>query len=561
MAKNTKLILEIFSIAIVLVFARCASQLPPDGGEVDKEPPKIVAVTPANGTVNYKEDYFEITFSEYVDKKSVQDAVFISPALKNILKYDWSGKTVTVYFNDTLKAGMTYTVSIGSEVRDINNANKMNDAVSFAFSTGEKIDKGEINGIVYGEKLEGVSVFAFKENGKELNPEKNKPDYISQVGVNGKYNIPGIADGNYYVFAIRDKFRDMLYQKNEDEFGIQSRKIELKDQFNRIEQVDFFLTSEDTIAPNVSTVFTKDRNHIQITFSKAVDSSKINSSNFLLIDTTNGKAIKPDYFFKGEGKLNQYSIAFKDTMEKKEGWILISKNISDLFTNILKEEKTSVFVKTDKDTNTLKLIKIVGNSIEGKVDYERPKIILEFNDAVDLTTVKEKSAVVDANENKIKYEIEKIDDAAFALSILEKLKQSSEYIYKLDLRKFTDSFGNKIDSLFQNKFSTTNELDFSGASGTITLKDTVQTIAILESASFPKKFYKQKINSKHQFDFKKVYPGKYLAWVFKDINHNNKYDFGKISPFKYSEEFKYYPDTLNLRARWPVGNISIDFQK
>ena len=48
------------------LFFDCANQLPPGGGEVDKIPPKIIEVYPAQGTINFKDDYFEIGFSEYV---------------------------------------------------------------------------------------------------------------------------------------------------------------------------------------------------------------------------------------------------------------------------------------------------------------------------------------------------------------------------------------------------------------------------------------------------------------------------------------------------------------
>ena len=47
-----------------MLFARCANQQSPGGGEVDTVPPLIKEIFPENGTVNYHEDYFEISFSE-----------------------------------------------------------------------------------------------------------------------------------------------------------------------------------------------------------------------------------------------------------------------------------------------------------------------------------------------------------------------------------------------------------------------------------------------------------------------------------------------------------------
>jgi len=68
-------------IFLVIIW-KCANQLAPTGGEVDRIPPEVVEVFPADGTINYEEQYFEITFSEYVDKRSVQDAIFISPSIE-----------------------------------------------------------------------------------------------------------------------------------------------------------------------------------------------------------------------------------------------------------------------------------------------------------------------------------------------------------------------------------------------------------------------------------------------------------------------------------------------
>jgi hypothetical protein len=89
----------------------------------------------------------------------VQDAIFISPPLERGLEYDWSGKTLTVYFKDHLKANTTYSVTIGASVEDSNNKNKMTEPVTFAFSTGTQIDSGKISGEIMMMKPSGVMVF------------------------------------------------------------------------------------------------------------------------------------------------------------------------------------------------------------------------------------------------------------------------------------------------------------------------------------------------------------------------------------------------------------------
>ena len=561
MAKKSKLVFRVITIGALILFTRCANQLPPGGGEPDTTPPQVLELFPVNGTTNFHENYFELTFSEYVDKRSVQDAIFISPALEKTLIYDWSGKTLTVNFQDTLKQNTTYTVSIGTDVKDVNNGNKMAESFTFAFSTGNKIDKGKISGRVYGVNSEGVMIFAYKSTDTEIDPGKQNPDYISQVGKNGKFILLGLTDGNYNIFAVRDKFRDGKYQKNEDEFGVQFKIIELNDKFNEMNDVDFFMTKEDTISPKISNVLMRDRNHLLVEFTDKIDSTKLSAANFFLFDSTANKKVLPAYIYKGDAKPYQFYIGLTDTLEKKDGWVLISQGIIDYNSNISAEERNSITVKNDRDTVALKPIRVSGELPAGKVDYEDAKITLALNDAVEITTLKNKLILQDAKGGLYPFELKRIDDAAFNVLILSKLKQSTEYTLKLDLKNYYDFSGNKVDSLFQNKFTTANELDFSGASGTVSTNDTTQTMVILESAETIKRTYQQKVDGKKKFDFKKVVPGKYLVWSFKDKNKNSKYDFGTIIPFKHSEEFKYYPDTLNLRARWPVGGVNIDFQK
>ena len=68
--------------------------------------------------------------------------------------------------------------------------------------------------------------------------------------------------------------------------------------------------------------------------------------------------------------------------------------------------------------------------------------------------------------------------------------------------------------------------------------------------------YSYKPDSLGLFDFTKITPGNYLLWAFYDTDSNAVYTVGKPYPIKYSERIEYFPDTLNLRARWPVGDIN-----
>ena len=555
MAKQSKIVLLAI---VVLIFNRCANQLGPGGGEVDRIPPQIIETIPQNGTTNYKENYFEVTFSEWVEKRSVQEAIFISPRIEKGLEFDWSGRTLTVNFNDTLKQNTTYIITIGAEVQDINNRNKMAEPVTFSFSTGAQIDSGKISGKIYSDDPSGMMVFAYMQNDSIGDPMKNQPDFISQVGANGKYTLLGLANGNYNVYAIRDKFRDFIYQRNDDEYGVQAKELVLSDSVTKIANADFFISIEDTIPPSISNVFMRDRNHFLVEFSEPIDTSKVTSTNFYLFDSTSSLKILPKYFFRGDAKNNQFYLALSDSLIPDNDNYLFSENLSDKTGNLSKLQNNLITVKNDKDTTVPKILTIGGKMPDAKVDYDLPVIEMKFNDGFDGAKLKEAVVVADSKNENYNFEINKHDDSWFDIRIIKKLKPRTDYILKIDLNFIADAAGNKVDSIYQHKFTTVNDLDFSGVSGLVESKDTLHTFVVLQSLEKEKKVYKEKVDTKKNFNIQKVLPGKYLLWSFKD--RNKIYDIGKIQPFKYSEDFTFYPDTLNLRARWPVGDVKVEYK-
>jgi Bacterial Ig-like domain len=561
MAQKSILIGCIAGILSLFSISGCANQGAPGGGEIDRVPPQIIETVPKNGTTGYDKNYFDLTFSKWVDKRSVQESIFISPFIQKGIKYDWSGKTLRVYFKDTLKPNTTYTVTIGTDVKDLNNSNRMAEAATFAFSTGSKIDLNQISGKVYDQNPEGVMIYAYRKNKDHADPAIQKPDYISQIGKNGKFKLLGLGDGDYDLFAIRDKIKDFKYQKNEDEIGVMFKDLLFAENVKSLAGADFFISLEDTIEPKVTNVNMKDRNHIYVEFSKCVDSTRIKPSNFFFFDSTLNRRITPSYFFKGDAKPNQFILALSDTLDKKGEWVLISEKIPDLKSNLSKKEKTSFLLRNNHDTVACKIKSIAGTLPDGKIDAEEPVIDISFNDVINLETVKDKTALLEGKGNDVAGEIARIDDASFSFRPHGKLKPGTDYTLKVNLRKYYDLFGNKVDSLFQIKLTSSSDLDFSGASGSILSQDSSDYYVQLQTVPKSKTGYSQKVDKKKNFDFRKIIPGKYLLWSFRDTNKNGIYDPGTVKPFAYSEEFRYFPDTLNLRARWPVGEINIDFEK
>ncbi|MCW9095345.1 MAG: Ig-like domain-containing protein, partial [Ignavibacteriaceae bacterium] len=266
---NRKIIFIFFILSFILI--KCANQLPPSGGDVDTIPPKIVELNPPDGTTNYDKDYFELEFSEYVDKRSVADAIFISPFIEGSLELSWTGTTLDAVFPEELKKDVTYTITIGTDVVDLNNKNRMAESFTFSFSTGNKIDKKIISGKVYGKEKEGIFIYAYKLVGIPDSLLKNKPDYVSQTGVGGNFSLRGLGEGNYRIFAVNDQYRDYLYQQDKDEIGIPYKDIYLSEEDSIFIDLNYLLFNADTSKPRLISGIMTDRNHLLVSCSKELD--------------------------------------------------------------------------------------------------------------------------------------------------------------------------------------------------------------------------------------------------------------------------------------------------
>ncbi len=562
MAKISKLnrIKQCTISIIIFLLMGCANQLPPGGGDVDKIPPEIINIFPENGTTNFKDDYFEIEFSEYVDKRSVQEAIFISPEIEQDIEYDWSGKSLEVYIGDSLKENTTYTVTIGSGVVDLNNKNPMDRAVNFAFSTGPKIDRGEITGKVYDKDPAGITLSAYKISKTKIKPTEEKPDYRSQVGANGQFKFLGLSPGTYRVFALRDAFRDFIYNIEEDGFGVPFTDVELTEEDTVFNNLNFKLSREDTTKPNLLNLTMTDKYHFLIEFSEFIDSSKLTVDNFKIVDSTTAAEFDIKYLFKGNAKPKNLYLVIEDSLNAENENYLISERIFDLSGNLSEYQSTPIAVNSNPDT-TVASIKSVASVVKNSdVDFDDPKVKVILDDAVDFKNLKPAIKILDEKEeNVFPFELSKIDDALFQIKVQSKLEPRKEYKIKFDLNYFSDAAGNKLDSIRTLKFKTFNNLEYTGASGKVIVETNHPVILVLESAKDKEIKYYQTADQNSNFNFERLIGSQYLLWSFIDKDSNGVYSFGKVEPFEPSEQFVYYPDTLNLRPRWPVGDIILDY--
>lgn len=556
-SKFKEVVLSIVLIGLYILSAPgCANQLPPGGGPQDTTPPEIVEYYPLDGTVNFTGEYFELTFSEYVDKRSLKDAIFISPALKGIPEIDWSGKSVRVYFPEKLLDSITYTISIGTDVIDYNNRNRMAESFVFAFSTGDKIDNFTISGKVFEDQPSGTLIFAYRNASDTLNPADTRPDYISQAGQTGEFKFTGLAAGTYRLFGIKEEIKDQVYDPEKDKIGIPPVEPVLSVKDTGYSALNMILITEDYTTPRLLSANMLDRYHIHVTFSEELDQAKLSAGNFKIVDSTSGSKYNPVYFFKGRGKQGEYFLSVKDSLNPEGNYVLQVSSFADVQGNARASDAVLLTVSGKPDTVAPILLRTEPSYNAKNVDHLNALFTFIFDDGFDTERIKNRIAFKDSSDRSVTFDFIKNSDASISLKPVSGMRPGTDYFIAFNFINVVDAAGNAVDSNYIYKFKTLSELDYTGLSGIVQNIDMrKKPLLILESEERGGLSFRTVPSAKETFEFNRVLPGKYKLYVLYDTDGDGKITPGQVRTFKPSEEFYYHPETVSLLPRWMVTDF------
>ena len=197
----------------MLVLSGCAKTGVPTGGPVDKEPPRIITHYPSADALQVGQDVeVEIVFSEAMERERTEEALFISPAGPQRLK--WSGPSLRVTM--PLAADRTYVLTVGTGARDLH-GNSLAQSFTLAFATGAKLDKGVVRGRVYSahQPAPRAHVWAYDLGTFGGRFGFDEPSYQIQSDAEGAYEFTRLAQGRYRVLAFVDDNRNTFPDADE----------------------------------------------------------------------------------------------------------------------------------------------------------------------------------------------------------------------------------------------------------------------------------------------------------------------------------------------------------
>ena len=280
---------SIFNLIIIsfITSLTCANQGFPPGGPEDKTPPFILSSFPPSDTTNVSRDVqIRIEFSEPVIPSSAEASIFITPFPGEDVEYKWRrDRVLTISFGDSLMESRTYIITVGSGTKDRRN-NTMEESYTLAFSTGDILDQGGVQGTVYGENSEGTQIWMYDlADTTSPNPETVYPLYITQAGANGSYRFTNIAFSHYRLFAVLDRDMNTRYNVGFDLLGVTHRDIVLDSLNIRVDNMNFRIALRDTLQPMVNAAQAPDNRHVDIRFTEPMrPDSLADVSNYSIVN-------------------------------------------------------------------------------------------------------------------------------------------------------------------------------------------------------------------------------------------------------------------------------------
>jgi len=514
--------LKYFSITILVFLWGCAQITPLQGGPKDIYAPAIDSAKsyPLSGQINFTEQEIKLRFNEFIQLNNPKENIIFSPQQEQDPTITYKNKKLSILFNDELKTNTTYTITFNGAIQDIT---EKNDSVfQYVFSTGDYIDSLQFKGKVIDaftnrridQMLVGLYPVDVPSNFDSI-PFNIKPTYLGQTDKSGNFELNYLKNGIYYVFAINDKNRNLLYDQGEKIAFLSEKTVNLEDNISNVKLRAFNEVNEECFVEDVSFTYP---GKFTVVLSSPTDSFEVQSNLDLLQEDTETKdslvfwlnqnpVPKMRFYTNLNGEL--------DTLKP------IYKNVPDggKVTPLTMENNVKAGKLFPSENLVLTFSEPVGEIVEGGVKFYD----IDSNDV--------KVEVLSQNVRAIEY---KTFGTVAHRVVVDSAAIKSVYGH------FTD----KEQSLLFDS----HEEDYYGS------------LIINIDTAFNQKVLVHLLNSKEEIidsmifaqkmTFLDIIPGDYQLRLIFDVDNNDQWTPGVLKEVKIPEEVLYYSENIKIKSKW-----------
>ena len=540
-----------FLFLVTLTLIRCAQPRPLTGGQKDNDSPIIKNSYPKNLSTHYNGQSIIFEFDEYIQVKSLNSELIVSPPLQYPVEYKLKGKRVVFTIKDTLLPNTTYNFNFGSAIVDLNESNPL-DSNLFVISTGNKIDSGSISGILidaYTQKPVKNATVLLYSSAVDSAIYYGNPSYIAKTNNKGKYTLQYLSERPYQIFALENPGHEFKY--------IPFTKVGFINEYvspSQDSSTKLFLFQEVDTTQYVTTERSQNYYSFILGFNSDLKDPKFKIQPFN--DTTKYiiEEIKADSFiFWIEGDLDI------DT---------VHVNISDLTgytdtVHIAMKDRKKFYKKLKRKQQTTHPLNLTLNTNGGNLDYF-DSIRLSFSRPVeqwDLSkmyfvhntdTVLMKKAM-ESNIIKASSKYVKLGNREEVRSTIihHKWLPNQEYAFIFYPDAFSDILNQTNDTTIM-KFKTKTFEDYGSFRFTVNVPN-YQKPLLMQLLDENGKFLRDyEIKSGDVIYHELAIPGRYMVRLILDRNGNKKWDTGNLAKGTQPEEIIYYNGVIEIRSNWDM---------
>ena len=567
----------------VLLLQRCANVVAPTGGPKDELPPVVVGTTPENHSVNFNSKRIDITFDEYITLENAKQKVIFSPLLDEKADIKLKDQTVVIKINETLKTNTTYTINFGDAIKDLHEGNVFQDYV-FSFSTGEVLDTLSIAGRLLSadekKPIEDafVTLYYGDSDGLDTLPLTRKPDFVGKVDKEGYFNISGLADKKYFVFAIKDVNSNYYFDLPNEQVAFLDTLVSpvpfkplpkhnadstMKQNADTLQQLSVLPDSTESVifdtisgktfdlkARDLTLYMFTEKDTTQTLLEKKLVENGLLRFAFrqpaenVMIETTE---ILPDSFNIVKVHSADFdTISWYFTPKVKDSlWVQIKYDtlIDDsMHYNLVFKEKKGQKAETLKISDNLVNNSIMPDTVltlafgEPLLDFQLPDSVLFIADKDTL------------NEKPI---FEKADEFGFRYKLKNTLEADKEYSIAIpDSVLF--SIRQRTNAALNLKFHLAKEDEYGNIFITVVPPANMPQVIVQLFNDKNKIVDTQIITEKQEVEFWYLAPGKYKLKAILDTDANGKWSTGNFHRHFLPETIIDYKDELDLKAGWDI---------
>jgi len=546
------------AVLCALLLLSCAKQGFPPGGPADTTPPRILATAPKPDTTLVPlNTIVELAFSETVERRSCEESIFITPLAADGVRYRWHGKKLAIHFPGGLMADRTYVITVGVGCKDLRN-NTMPAPFSLAFSTGDHLDHGSLSGRIFSEsELENVQIWAYDlQTTPSPNPAEQGPLYVTQPDKQGRFNLRYLALVAYRLFAVQDRDRNQRYNAQSEALAVAADDFALSASRPSRTDITLRLAVRDTTAPRLVAVNAPDRRHVDLQFSE-----RLATCDSITIRAGADSLAVLDYFI--------------DHSNNNYVRVLTGEQIADLSYDVRVHRAfdsagfaidTTFAGKSFKasavpDTVKPRYVAMTPRDSSRSVPLDQ-NFTIWFSKTMQADSLRRYFCLQDTFKNRIEGELS-VESNRVSFKPEQPLPGNTLFHLGLPAASICDRSGNRLaDTLFVKKIRTVLSDTLSEISGTISDADSLAQgwfyLEVRSSNGTPTATEKVKAGP---YRFPALLPGAYTMRCFRDEDDNGQYTLGEPFPFKPAERFHVYPDTLEVRSRWPNEGNDLELPK